>query len=86
MDGEGFGRENIRWTLGDRTLTLPELEAATDVRWPLERAAVLTVLKPGGLRVGMHDVSVSVALRASFVPPAFGPWITNSDRKLTLVG
>jgi len=85
VDGEKFDREKIRWTIGDRTLTLPELEAATDVRWPFLEPAILTVPKLGGLTVGMHDVSVSVALRASYFPPAFGPWITKAERKLALV-
>ena len=30
VDGEEFGRDGILWTIGDRTLTLAEVEASTD--------------------------------------------------------
>jgi hypothetical protein len=84
VDGEEFSRDDILWTLGDKTLTLAELEAASDVRWPFDEPAVLTVSKPGGLAVGMHDVSVKLAFRASYMPPDMGPWITRGERKLAL--
>lgn len=84
IDGEDFSRDHILWTLGDKTLTLPELAAASDVRWPFDEPAVLTVPKPGGLTVGMHDVQVKLAFRASYMPPDMGPWITRSERKLAL--
>lgn len=86
VDGKEFGRDGILWTLGDKTLTLAELEAASDVRWPFDVPAVLTVSKPGGLAVGMHDLRVEVAFRASYMPPAMGPWITRAERKLALTG
>jgi hypothetical protein len=84
IDGEEFAREDILWTLGDRTLSLAELEAATEVRWPFDEPAVLTVPKPGGLAIGMHDVHVKLAFRASYMPPDMGPWITRCQRKLAL--
>jgi hypothetical protein len=84
VDGEEFARSDILWTLGDKTLTLAELEAASDVRWPFDEPAVLTVPKPGGLAVGMHDVHVKLAFRASYMPPDMGPWITRGERKLAL--
>lgn len=86
VDGEEFGRDRILWTLGDKTLTLAELEAASDVRWPFDEPAVLTVPKPGGLAVGLHDVHVKLAFRASYMPPDMGPWISRAERKLALTG
>ncbi len=83
-DGEEFSREAILWTVGDRTFTLPELEAASDVRWPFDQPAVLTVPKPGGLAVGLHQIGVRLAFRASYMPPDMGPWITRAERKLAL--
>jgi len=50
VDGEEFSRDTILWTLGDKTFTLPELEAASDVRWPFDEPAVLTVPKMGDWR------------------------------------
>lgn len=84
VDGEKFERGTILWTLGKRTFTLAELAAAVDVRWPFEEAAILTVPKPGGLAVGMHDVGVTLAFRASYMPPDMGPWITHAERKLAI--
>ena len=62
VDGEEFSRDTILWTLGDKTFTLPELEAASDVRWPFDEPAVLTVPKAGGLAVGLHDIRVQAGL------------------------
>ena len=84
VDGEEFSRDPVLWTLGDKTLTLAEVEAATDVRWPFDEPAVLTVPKAGGLAVGMHDIRVKLAFRASYMPPDMGPWITRAERKLAL--
>ena len=85
VDGEAFPKENILWTLGERTFTLSELGAATDVRWPFDEAAILTVPKPGGLEVGMHDVRMKLAFRASYMPLEMGPWITDAEKKMALV-
>jgi hypothetical protein len=84
VDGEEFSRDTILWTLGDKTFTLPELEAASDVRWPFDEPAVLTISKAGGLAVGLHDIRVQLAFRASYMPPDMGPWITRAERKLAL--
>jgi hypothetical protein len=84
VDGEEFGRDGILWTIGDRTITLAEVEASTDLRWPFDEPAVLTVAKPGGLAVGMHDIGVKLAWRASYMPPDMGPWISRGERKLAL--
>jgi hypothetical protein len=83
-DGEEFPRDTILWTLRDKTFTLPELEAASDVRWPFDKPAVLTIPKVGGLAVGLHDIRVKLAFRASYMPPDMGPWITHAERKLAL--
>jgi len=84
VDGEEFSRDTILWTLGDRVLTLPELEGASDIRWPFDQPAVLTIPKPGGLDVGLHHVGVQLAFRASYMPPDMGPWIVRGERKLAL--
>jgi hypothetical protein len=84
VDGEEFSRDKILWTLGDRTFTLPELEAASDVRWPFEDAALLTIPKPGGLNPGPHDVGLTLAFRASYMPLFIGAWITRAQRTITL--
>ena len=53
VDGEEFARDGILWTIGDRTLTLAEVEASTDLRWPFDEPAVLDrrqAGRPGGGR------------------------------------
>ena len=39
-----------------------------------------------GLAVGLHDVHVKLAFRASYMPPDMGPWISRAERKLALTG
>ena len=85
VDGETFGRDDIRWTLGGRTFTSDELAEATDARWPFEEPAVLTVDRPGGLEPGLHDVQVSVTWRWSYIPVEMQPTTNISNRKLVLV-
>jgi hypothetical protein len=84
VDGEEFPRDRVLWTIGDRTLTLGEIEASNDVRWPFDEPAVLTVPKAGGLALGVHEIGVKVAFRASYMPEAIGAWITNAERTLVL--
>lgn len=78
------GPEVPTWTLGGRTYTLQELWDSDDARWPLEEAAVITVPHPGGLPAGVHEVSVEVLLRASYVPIEHQPSRNPSTRHITL--
>jgi hypothetical protein len=84
VDGETYGRDEIRWTLGGQTFTDDELAEATDARWPFEEPAVLTVDRPGGLEPGLHDVQVSVTWRWSYIPVEMQPTTNISNRKLVL--
>jgi sugar phosphate isomerase/epimerase len=72
------------WTLQGRTYTLQQLWDSDGVRWPLEEAAVVTVPLPGGLSEGVHEVSVEVLLRASYVPIEHQPSRTRASRWMTL--
>ena len=56
------------WTLQGQTYTLQELWDGDGVRWPLEDAAIVTVPHPGGLPVGVHEVSIELRLRMSYIP------------------
>jgi uncharacterized protein DUF6379 len=85
VDGETYGRDDIRWTLGGTTFTSDELADATDARWAFEEPAVLTVDKAGGLEPGLHDVQVSVTWRWSYIPVEMQPTTNISNRKLVLV-
>src|SRR3954464_15153343 len=69
IDGERIPDHVPLWTLQGRTLTLDELRASTGVRWQLNEPATITVPKPGGLSVGVHQIDVIVQLRRSYFPP-----------------
>lgn len=85
VDGETFGTNDVRWTLGGRTFASDELAEATDARWPFEEPAILTVDRPGGLEPGVHDVEVSITWRWSYIPVEMQPTTNISTRKLVLV-
>jgi len=85
VDGQKFSPEEVKWTIGDKTYTLAELEKASNVRWPFEEAATLTVPKSGGLSAGLHKIEVCMLYRASYIPESLGLWPMKSERTITLV-
>ena len=72
------------WTFGGRTFTLTELWVSEGVRWPLEEAAVITVPFDGGLPQGVHELSIELRLRMSYIPEEHQPTIHRVSRKVTL--
>ncbi len=78
------GPEVPLWTFGGRTYTLAELWESDGVRWPLEEAAVVTVPFPGGLPDGVHEVSVELRLRMSYIPLEHQPSTYRTTRHITL--
>lgn len=72
------------WTFGGRDYTLPQLWDSEGVRWQLEDAAVVTVPFPGGLPEGVHEVSIELRLRMSYVPVEHQPSIYRETRHITL--
>ena len=85
VDGETYGGEGVRWTLGGKTYTLADLSEAVDDRWAFEEPAILTVDKPGGLEPGLHEVEVAITWRWSYIPVEMQPTTNISNRKLVLV-
>jgi hypothetical protein len=82
VDGEKFRPEQMRFSIAGRTYTMEELAKAETIRWPFGDEATLTILKPGGLKPGIHDVLVVQAIKPSYHPPGF---VGKSHRKITLV-
>lgn len=72
------------WTFDGKTYTLAELWESEDVRWQLEDAAVVTVPFPGGLPEGVHEVSIELRLRMSYIPIEHQPTIARTSRHITL--
>src|SRR3954453_3390814 len=78
------GPEVPRWTFGDRTYSLAELWESDGVRWQLEDAALITVPFPGGLPEGVHEVSVELRLRMSYIPIEHQPSVFRASKHITL--
>ncbi len=70
VDGEVFGRDKLKFTTPDgaHTFTIDQLSKATDVHWPWQQYAKLTVSKPGGLKPGAHDVKIVQKDRIAYMP------------------
>ncbi len=94
VDGEKFSGDQITWTLRGRTYTQKELTGTglSDVHWGYLEPVTFTVSKPGGLKLGVHEVRISEVHRISYMPyPAKGypsqggPWPAGMTRKLVLV-
>ncbi|WP_394770185.1 DUF6379 domain-containing protein [Lacisediminihabitans sp.] len=72
------------WTFGGATYTLAELWQSDGVRWQLDDAAIVTVPFPGGLPEGIHEVSIELRLRASYIPLEHQPSVYRETRHITL--
>lgn len=72
------------WTFDGRTFTLQELWDSDGVRWPLEEAAIVTVPLAGGLPDGVHEVSIELRLRMSYIPLEHQPSTYRETRHITL--
>jgi sugar phosphate isomerase/epimerase len=72
------------WTLQGKTYTLQQLWDSDGVRWPLEEAAIVTVPFPGGLPEGVHEVSIELRLRMSYIPVEHQPSTYRVSRHITL--
>ena len=69
VDGEQFPREAITVTIGARTYTQDEMTKVGDVQWQKTEPAILTIAKPGGLKLGVHQVTVNWSHRTSYMGP-----------------
>ncbi|WP_251453042.1 DUF6379 domain-containing protein [Microbacterium sp. Marseille-Q6648] len=72
------------WTLQGETYTLRQLWDSEGARWPLEDAAVITVPFDGGLPEGVHEVSIELRLRMSYIPIEHQPSTYRATRRITL--
>ena len=67
-----------------QTYTLQELWDGDGVRWPLEDAAIVTVPLQGGLPDGVHEVSIELRLRMSYIPVEHQPSTYKVTKHVTL--
>lgn len=75
VDGERFEGDQITWTISGRTYQQNELDNYPDIQWSRKEAAILTVNKPGGLKLGNHEVQVAY----SYVGCYYHPYTPEED-------
>jgi hypothetical protein len=68
LDGKAIPAEDLRFTLHGKTWTFADLANEFEERWELTETAVVTVLLPGGLTPGEHELDVTEVLRVSYLP------------------
>lgn len=74
------------WTLHGAQYTLAELQDShLDVHWDLDTPATITVLEPGGLEAGVHDLEVEIAIHAPYIPAEHQPSLFPAARKVTVI-
>jgi len=83
VDGTKYARDQLRVTVGDRTLTMDEAGRAEDVHWDFGTPMIVTVLVPGGLKPGIRDLSGTLGRNPSYVPPNL--FVTTAAKRITLV-
>jgi Domain of unknown function (DUF6379) len=81
VDGKKYERNQVRFSVRDRSFTFSEMETAVNDRWEFGEVATLTIPAPGGLAPGKHQVEVLEHLRISYLP---WPSVTGDKKALTL--
>ena len=69
VDGEQFPRDAITVTIGGKTYTQDQMTTIGDVHWSRTEPAILTIATPGGLKLGVHQVTVNWSHRTSYMNP-----------------
>lgn len=82
VDGAAVPPEQIRFTVGNRTFTLAQMETEYEARWEFGEVATVTVLRPGGLAAGEHKIEFSENLRIAYMPFP----LTGRDAKVVRIG
>ncbi|MEY4761176.1 MAG: hypothetical protein RLZZ200_1032 [Pseudomonadota bacterium] len=68
VDGEAVSPDHIRFTVGNRTFSLGEMETEYEARWEFGEVATVSVLRPGGLTAGEHKLEFTEDLRIAYMP------------------
>ena len=83
VDGEEFNNDKILITVGHKTYTFTETANIKDVHWDFEKPLALTVLKPGGLKPGEHEVLFVQNIKPSYTSE--NGRISSITKKMVLV-
>jgi len=83
VDGEKFGVDQMRFTLGRKTFTFDETAFAEDYHWDFGKPLIITILKLGGLKPGLHEIKFMQNIKPSYFPKSGRP--STVTKKMTLV-
>lgn len=75
VDGKAVPVEDARFTLNGKQFLLSELPELCHEYWFVLTAAVVTVLRPGGLEAGAHELNVKLTHRVPYTG-YFGQYLT----------
>jgi len=83
VDGAKYSGDQLRLTVDGRTFTLEEAGRTENVHWDFGTAMIVTVLAPGGLKPGIHEITVTQGVNPSYVPP--NVFRATGHKRMTLV-
>ncbi len=83
VDGNKADRDALRFGVRGKSWSLAEMETVADERWEFGEVATITVLHPGGLTPGAHEVTLAEQLRISYLP--WSP-VTSTTKTLAISG
>ena len=69
VDGEKFEGDQIKLSIGGQTYEQSDLPNYPDVYWPIYEPILLTIDKPGGLELGIHDVEFGYTYTVCYSAP-----------------
>jgi hypothetical protein len=86
VDGETFKGDQITMSFSGKTYEQKDFGNFPDDYWPILEPAVFTIKKPGGLKVGSHEVEFGYAYTVCYeaVPPDAVLDLNFSKRQLIL--
>jgi len=85
VDGESFSHTINILVVQGRELSLDALREAVELRWAVDEPVGVRVMKPGGLAVGVHEITVGVRIRQPYIPIQFQPSVIHETREATIV-
>jgi Domain of unknown function (DUF6379) len=83
VDGKAYSREQLRIGVKGRVFTMEEAAKAEEVHWDFGTPMIVTILTPGGLKPGIHEVQVTLGVNPSYVP--VGLFRATGHKRMTLV-
>lgn len=85
VDSEEIEQSKIRFSVGDKAYTLPEMKELGDVHWDILEPAILLVEKEGGLAPGEHTIELTIMHSSSYMPPEMDFILSTMNQKRNIL-